>query len=30
MRGLAVDTQPRPYDITGSGIEVYPTLTVFR
>jgi KaiC/GvpD/RAD55 family RecA-like ATPase len=29
MRGLAVDTQPRPYDITSSGIEVYPTLTVF-
>jgi KaiC/GvpD/RAD55 family RecA-like ATPase len=30
MRGLAVDNQPRPYDITGGGIEVYPTLTVFR
>jgi KaiC/GvpD/RAD55 family RecA-like ATPase len=30
MRGLAVDNQPRPYDITGSGIEVYPTLTVFK
>lgn len=30
MRGLAVDTQPRPYQITSSGIEVYPTLTVFR
>lgn len=30
MRGLAVDNQPRPYDITGSGIEVYPTLAVFR
>ncbi len=30
MRGLAVDNQPRPYDITSSGIEVYPTLTVFR
>jgi KaiC/GvpD/RAD55 family RecA-like ATPase len=30
MRGLAVDNQPRPYDITDSGIEVYPTLTVFK
>jgi len=30
MRGLAVDNQPRPYDITSSGVEVYPTLTVFR
>jgi KaiC/GvpD/RAD55 family RecA-like ATPase len=30
MRGLAVDNQPRPYDITSSGIEVYPTLTVFH
>ena len=30
MRGLAVDNQPRPYDVTGSGIEVYPTLTVFH
>jgi circadian clock protein KaiC len=30
MRGLAIDNQPRPYDITGGGIEVYPTLTVFR
>lgn len=30
MRGLAVDNQPRPYEITSSGIEVYPTLTVFK
>jgi KaiC/GvpD/RAD55 family RecA-like ATPase len=30
MRGLAIDNQPRPYDITSTGIEVYPTLTVFR
>ena len=30
MRGLAVDNQPRPYDITSNGIEVYPTLTVFK
>jgi KaiC/GvpD/RAD55 family RecA-like ATPase len=30
MRGLDVDTQPRPYEIMKSGIEVYPNLTVFR
>lgn len=30
MRGLDVDIQPRPYNITSSGIEVYPTLTVFK
>jgi len=30
MRGLEVDNQPRPYNITGSGIEIYPTLTVFK
>jgi len=30
MRGLEVDNQPRPYSITNSGIEVYPTLTVFK
>lgn len=30
MRGLAIDNQPRPYEITTSGIEVYPTLTVFK
>ena len=30
MRGLAIDTQPRPYNITSSGIEIYPTLTVFK
>jgi KaiC/GvpD/RAD55 family RecA-like ATPase len=30
MRGLAIDNQPRPYDISSSGVEVYPTLTVFR
>jgi KaiC/GvpD/RAD55 family RecA-like ATPase len=30
MRGLAVDNQPRPYNIIESGIEVYPTLTVFK
>jgi len=30
MRRLAVDNQPHPYDITNSGIEVYPDLVVFK
>jgi len=30
MRRLAVDNQPHPYNITNSGIEVYPDLTVFK
>lgn len=30
MRGLEVDNQPRPYNITNIGIEIYPTLTVFK
>ena len=30
MRGLEVDNQPRPYNINDSGIEIYPTLTVFK
>jgi KaiC/GvpD/RAD55 family RecA-like ATPase len=30
MRGLEVDNQPRPYNITNIGIEVYPTLIVFK
>jgi KaiC/GvpD/RAD55 family RecA-like ATPase len=30
MRGLPVDTQPRPYEIASDGIQVYPTLTVFK
>jgi len=30
MRGIDVDIQPRPYNITSNGIEVYPTLTVFK
>ena len=30
MRGLNVDNQPRPYNITANGIEIYPTLTVFK
>jgi circadian clock protein KaiC len=29
MRGLATDTQPRPYNITDEGVEIYHTLTVF-
>jgi len=29
MRGLAIDNQPRPYEITEKGIEVYPTATVY-
>jgi len=30
MRGLDVDTQPRPYEITEQGVEVYPDLMFFR
>jgi KaiC/GvpD/RAD55 family RecA-like ATPase len=29
MRGVDADTQPRPYEISEKGIEVYPTLMVF-
>jgi KaiC/GvpD/RAD55 family RecA-like ATPase len=29
MRGSEIDSLPRPYRITGKGIEVYPTETVF-
>lgn len=29
MRGVDADTQPRPYEISENGIEVYPTLMVF-
>ena len=29
MRRLAIDNQPRPYEITEKGIEVYPTATVY-
>jgi KaiC/GvpD/RAD55 family RecA-like ATPase len=29
MRGVDVDTQPRPYEISEQGIEVYPNLVVF-
>ena len=30
MRGLAIDNQPRPYEISGKGIEVYPSATVYK
>jgi KaiC/GvpD/RAD55 family RecA-like ATPase len=30
MRGLAIDNQPRPYEIAAKGIEVYPSATVYR
>ena len=30
MRGLAIDNQPRPYEISAKGIEVYPSATVYR
>ena len=30
MRGLAIDNQPRPYEISAKGIEVYPNATVYK
>jgi len=30
MRGLAIDNQPRPYEISANGIEVYPGATVYK
>jgi KaiC/GvpD/RAD55 family RecA-like ATPase len=30
MRGLAIDNQPRPYELSDKGIEVYPSATVYR
>jgi len=30
MRGLAIDNQPRPYEISASGIEVYPGAPVYK
>jgi KaiC/GvpD/RAD55 family RecA-like ATPase len=30
MRGLAIDNQPRPYEISSKGIEVYPNATVYK
>ena len=30
MRGLAIDNQPRPYTITGKGIEVFPKAMVYK
>jgi KaiC/GvpD/RAD55 family RecA-like ATPase len=29
MRGLAIDNQPRPYEISAKGIEVYPDAPVY-
>jgi len=30
MRGLAIDNQPRPYEISAKGVEVYPDATVYK
>jgi len=30
MRGLAIDNQPRPYEISANGIEVYSGATVYK
>jgi circadian clock protein KaiC len=30
MRGLAIDNQPRPYDISAKGVEVYSGATVYK
>jgi len=30
MRGLAIDNQPRPYEISAKGIEVYPGAAVYK
>ena len=30
MRGIAMDNQPRPYEITDKGIQVYPGSTVYK
>jgi KaiC/GvpD/RAD55 family RecA-like ATPase len=30
MRGLPIDNQPRPYEISAKGIEVYPRATVYK
>jgi KaiC/GvpD/RAD55 family RecA-like ATPase len=30
MRGLVIDNQPRPYDISAKGIEVYSSATVYK
>jgi KaiC/GvpD/RAD55 family RecA-like ATPase len=30
MRGLAIDNQPRPYDLSEKGVVVYPTATVYK
>ena len=30
MRGLAIDNQPRPYEISAKGIEVHSDATVYK
>jgi KaiC/GvpD/RAD55 family RecA-like ATPase len=30
MRGLAIDNQPRPYEISDKGVEVFPKATVYK
>jgi KaiC/GvpD/RAD55 family RecA-like ATPase len=30
MRGLAIDNQPRPYEISETGVKVYPKATVYK
>jgi circadian clock protein KaiC len=30
MRGLAIDNQPRPYEISAKGVEVYAGATVYK
>jgi hypothetical protein len=30
MRGLAMDNQPRPYQISDKGVEVFPKATVYK
>jgi circadian clock protein KaiC len=30
MRGLAIDNQPKPYEISSKGIEVYPDATIYE
>jgi circadian clock protein KaiC len=30
MRGLAIDNQPKPYEISSMGIEVYPDATIYE
>ena len=30
MRGLAIDNQPKPYEISSNGVVVYPNATVYK